>query len=274
MSVCVCVCVCCSREFCEETMGLDLELYGEVVLFFACLNVVCWIVSPFLWRSSFNALDFTNKGMWVSTMVSTVHAVLAVYGSIHVVLDKPSLLYVDDFFMASEKGSFLGHIFLGYLSVDMLYLLYFKFPKVYEMQIHHICCLLCWYQLVGGDENHDSYGLLFSVTAIFCELTTPSVNLLWFQRTTNTAKGFLFTINGLFMTLSFFATRVCGFLWLGYKFFLVREQVMTLATYRVVTLVFFYFTGLFLQLLWFQKMFLGCIKTLQQGSIPTDKKFD
>jgi hypothetical protein len=89
--------------------------------------------------------------------------------------------------------------------------------------------------------------------------------LFWIQKKTGTDHGCCFTLNGLYLTFSFVLFRAGGFLWMGYKLYIVRQQFFSLATYRYVTIAFCYLTGLTMQLMWSKKLVTGCIKTLRGG---------
>ena len=135
----------------------DLFLFGSLIPIFATVHVLSWLVLPYT-SKAFNTVKGSDKGYWVANYVSTFHAIGAVILSANCFMDRPEMLTEDDFFMTSDKSHFMGHFFMAYIFFDLLVCLYYntRFPAFWENMVHHGCVLLCWYQLVGGDENHDS----------------------------------------------------------------------------------------------------------------------
>jgi len=207
------------------------------------------------------SLDDANgeKGYWAATAVGVVHAILLTILCAGTLLDEPLLAGSDDFFRSTNLSQLCCEIFIGYIVSDLVLALYFwkRWPGWESNIIHHVLVLIAWWQLTSG-----KYAQGTACMSMLCELSTPFVAARWYLDKAGMKEGKLYFINGILMTFSFFATRVCLYGYLMIPLYQMRASILSLPILNICIFLGCYFAGVILQNFWFFKMARGAWKVI------------
>jgi len=135
----------------------------------------------------------------------------------------------------------------------------------WSMTLHHILFLM-----VACIFYHEQAFPLVACVLLFAELSSPFVSLLLTLRDLKLTKTTLYTINGMIMTLSFFAVRiVCQLLALVHLALHFNSQVKADLNAARVICISIVCIGYCLQVFWFGKIAKGLLKLLKPQSKDT-----
>ncbi|KAJ3012564.1 hypothetical protein HKX48_006200 [Thoreauomyces humboldtii] len=159
----------------------------------------------------------TTVEEWANRTVSTFHAAVAFWGSIHWYLVDRKLLVTDgDFgFLNSRLCNYYLGVTLGYLVFDLLRLLYFKFvapssngsasAPVTSMFIHHVVIIVAYYL---GVRYH--FGTFYMALFLNNEITTPFLNARFLMAERGMKASRAYACNEVAFVTGFFLSRVLG----------------------------------------------------------------
>ncbi|TPX60726.1 hypothetical protein PhCBS80983_g01628 [Powellomyces hirtus] len=154
---------------------------------------------------------------WANRCVSTIHAVIAFYGSIDwFVQDRHLIRDPSDYgFIRSHLCEFYMGVTFGYLFFDLLRLLYYKFVAHHNnavasapaasMFIHHVVIIIAYYL---GVKYH--YGTFYMALFLNNELTTPFLNARFLMAERGMKMTRPYALNEVAFVLGFFTSRVVG----------------------------------------------------------------
>jgi hypothetical protein len=234
-----------------------------VVPFFVIWHVCFWICAAIanVYSPTYRKLDDATKSFWAASMVSNIHAVLVCY-LCFVAGRELDIFHSTDFWGTTAESNTACAAFLGYLVSDLLLALYYmdRWSGYIANIIHHIVCLMFWYELLVG-----GYGHVFGMGGMFLECTTPFINQRYFMDKAGQKDSLLYVINGVFMTVLWFIFRICFFAGVGYRIYAFRTELMALSTRQIINVIVPYVAGYALQFFWFSKIVKGILKVLRQS---------
>lgn len=207
----------------------------------------------------YKKLEKDEKGYFCASCVGIMHAILISYMTIRCLIDEPKLLQSQSFFYNTPLSEPVVGTFLGYIASDMILTMYYRsrWNGWVENLMHHLVILVCYSDLyVAG------VGAIVITPSLLCELSTPFVNLRWMLYVTGQKNTRTYFLNGLALTFTWFVTRILWYSFLGFKVFLMRDQIFSRGMLQGSIFMFSYFTGLTLQYFWFSKILRGSIRVL------------
>lgn len=273
-------------------------LASWVVLFLVAYKVSERLLTPKRTLSlpilPINASYFTIEE-WANRTVSTLHAVIACYGSVHwFIADKHLLRSPSDYgFLESVYCDFYLGVTLGYLLFDLLRLLYFRFivmskhtvtsAPVASMFIHHTVIILAYYL---GVQYH--YGTFYMALFLNNEITTPFLNARFLMAERGMKMHKIYALNEMAFIAGFFISRVVGNLAILYHMQIHLHHFRLLIAEKYLPTPIFYllpvlaYSHCMLQLYWFallvrmayrkfmygQRVESPTVKAPVKGSIP------
>lgn len=218
---------------------------------------------------TYRDLKEPEKGYWVASVVSNLHAVVVCWLSARALVETPSFLTTSDFGLSTQASLLCSECFLGYIVSDLVLGLWYntKWPGMTANLLHHVFILFCWGQMITLET-----GQLFALVGALCEASTPFVNFRWMLDKMGMKQSPLYFYNGLAMTFSFFVLRVVGFVWMGTRLFAQREGLFALPVQNYGVFLLSYGIGFSLQLFWFTKMAKGAMKVLRKKPAKTGEE--
>jgi len=238
------------------------------VLFWLLYNISVIISSRF--SSLYKRLTEAEKIDWNTRVISTVHAVVAVFGAIYCLNFDPDCSK-DYLFGVSAIGDWVITLSLSYWVFDLfLILIYYKYIGEVGMIVHHAAGII---PFSLGRFYGELYGYGFWI--LFTELSTPLVNNRWYiavskkypsEKMNRNFMERLELINGIFMWFAFLVCRVINLpyllfnMYMNYPIMYERGHpivyVLVISGSVVVTLLSFY---------WFLKITNGLIRKLKSS---------
>jgi len=212
------------------------------------------------WANPWCSVEFKQQA--ADRFLSTIHAI--VFGALGVsveVLTEPRCVTTSSW----TKLPVL--VFLGYLVVDLVSMsvcdIWQRWRPIDKgMIFHHVFILVMF---IAGYET--DVGLWWASALGINELSTPCVNIFWYLRHTGQKDSKAFTINGLLLLVLFF---LCRILYIPVNIFHFWEkgfcQASSNARYqRLAWVMFFGYVVIYaLNLMWFQKLVAGALKSCQR----------
>jgi len=251
-------------------MGLSLAevAIGAAPWFvgFQAVQLLAWLLSPILFKT-FPSLSTSDKWYWAASITSSLHALLVCPLIAYAWIETPELLQAKDVYIHSEMTILVNHVFIGYLSSDMIGCLYWRniWPDSAPILVHHCVAVLVWVVV-----NVQGFMHLGAMIAAFTEATTPFVNFRWFFDKAGMKGTKLFLVNGLTMTLLWFVVRIIGMGYLGVILYRLSSDINQIGFVAMLTTYGGYSVGYFLQWFWGIKIFRGALKVLSnQGSVKS-----
>lgn len=210
------------------------------------------------WSTTYTKMEPSEKAYWISSMVSTVHAIIIVPMTVNAILAAPSMQ--SGMFVTTPQSVQTLKLFFSYIISDTLASVYWnkQWGGWQANLIHHCTALFSFSNLIMG-----GYGHFLGLMGVACEATTPFINARYFMDKAGMKDNKLYFYNGLLMTLLWFIFRVCGFTFLGYRIFASFHQLKTWP--QTANVVGSWTAGYALQLFWFYKMVRGALKVLSKG---------
>jgi len=239
----------------DEVMLHAFFFFIMFQILFHGLRLYC----PMLFGDVFSKLTSPMQAYWISTIVSSFHAILVVTMTLHAFYVAPELLG-SDFFLTSPQSVQIFKIFLGYISCDTTFSVYYNsaWPGWKANLIHHFSAMWCWSLLATCGFGH-----LLGLIGILCEITTPLVNLRWSLHTAGMKSSYLYFVNGMLMTVLWFVFRILGFFWVGIRLYEARDSMRQLWLPHLAMISFVYPVGYGLQIFWFSKILRGALKSIR-----------
>lgn len=215
--------------------------------------------------NGYKGLPQLKKMEWNNRGFSTFHAFVVAAGSFYLVL-------LSDLFAESSHGqdivkrksvlsdTILG-ISTGYFLSDMgMILWYYPVLGGLEYVLHHgLSMFSIILSLISGQ------GQFYIVMVLFCEITTPFVNLRWYLDVAKQKNSKLYICNGIALFLGWLVARVFLFIYFFIHMYLHFDQVkeiFPLGFYSLLTV-----TPVLsaMNLFWFWKITKGLVKTITKS---------
>jgi len=170
--------------------------------------VVCWgiyFASDVLFARLFPFYAKLSKGdraEWGSRVVSTLHAIVATYGSIYALFNEKS--FREDPFLGQPSAACQWYlkVSIGYFLYDLVLVLAEKQLRTMGTIIYHVLGLVGFPASISGEQVQ-----FFTILQNSTEITTPFVNNRWFLAVSKQANSQFYMINGLVMTFGFVLYR-------------------------------------------------------------------
>ena len=232
---------------------------------FQALQLLSWLLSPILFET-FSALSTSDKCYWAASITSSLHALFLCPLIAYTWVQTPELLQAKDVYVSSDMSFLVNHVFIGYLSSDMIGCFYWRrvWPGSAAILIHHCVGVLVWVVL-----NVYGFMHLGAMVAAFMEATTPFVNFRWFFDKAGMKGTTLFMVNGLTMTLLWFVVRIIAMGYLGVIVYRLSSDINQIGTTAMLTVYGGYTVGYSLQWFWGIKIFRGALKVISSQGTHT-----
>lgn len=228
-----------------------------VCLSYVSFMVVYMIVSPIisnLYSKTYSSLKIHHKIEWNNRFTSTTFSLVVSIISLYVLIFDHAIELSPLTYNSKLVKTNIA-IVMGYTLSDMTIIVYnyIIIGDAFTL-LHHSFSLFAY-----------SYALTYSVMPYFanfrliCELSTPLVNMRWFLYAAGHNKNSpYFFINGMAMTIMFFAVRIAIIPVYWYKVYSVMDsqdwlQMKFLRYIMIITCLILDIINIF----WFKKMFAG-----------------
>lgn len=241
----------CSEGYCYDSMRVFLLSFVVFLLMEVASAVVLSRLS-----ATYRSATLGMK-MWLcSSVVSTLHALIATYGSFWLLFKEGGTVVGMD-----PRQEFYNVMSAGYMLVDLLLVLTgatfssrFRDPGII---LHHLLGLVGLYYISSRPAAwHASLWLA-------TEFSTPFVNALLLLRTFGYKETLAYKVTGILLVAVFFAVRV---VLVAYYWHVVATNYTTISTalppFDMVALLGTCVATTLLNLTWFVKMVKGLLKTL------------
>jgi hypothetical protein len=240
-----------------------------VVMFFACLYLSSFIVSPLV-SPAYQKLDGVKKAYWCTLVNSTTHAIIVA------ILSMYSILHGDvwssgNFNWTSRATHIICQTFLGYITFDSFIVLYFNtgFGDFKAYLLHHSVAILAFYFIVKDGIAHP-----MAMVACTMEWTTPFINLrhFWDVSGIKDSHPRMYLYNGFIFTIGWPIVRIMIPVWSGY-WFLYTLNCGGLNFNTKCMLWGTYWGAMVLQIMWYSKIIKGLMKYMKKiNDMDKEKK--
>lgn len=219
-------------------------------------------LSPRLWPATYpKRLTPSECDYWNASAVSSVHGVVVSAVGFYV-LGTQDELYTKGYNYETPESLLCVNIVVGYLLSDLyLGVTHLEWPGTSTMLFHHVLGI---FSMMYTTVHHFGTGMI--VCMVVLEATSPFINFRWFfeKNGMKTSAPTLYLVNGVMITLSWFALRICFYGWMIFNFvYQLWPELMSydnhLHTFVVVVGM---GGGYILQVLWFKKIFAGMLKAM------------
>lgn len=182
--------------------------------------IICFIFFEISKYISYNYISFYNeikeeneKEKWNVKVVSTIHALFTIYGSITCLLKDE---YKDIICGYTDFSSFFLAFTCGYMIYDIYVSIKaygFTFKGVFPfLMIHHINIIICFLNALYHSLGY--YFILFFMTN---EISQPFLHGSWFLMKLKVKKNsLLMIINSIFLLITFIGARLFLNTWIWY----------------------------------------------------------
>eukprot|EP00871_Galdieria_phlegrea_P001838 jgi/Galph1/2655/GphlegSOOS_G1284.1 len=195
-----------------------------------CVFLLCFFIS-WLLVPSFRKFDLIKRSDWTSRVVSTINACVGCIFFSKFIFQEKSLFETGNY-AHSAAASGLWKLLLGYFFYDsVLIALVFEVHDAINIQtlIHHaVVTMAVIYCLI----SRDPLAMYWASSLFLTEGSTPLVNIRWFLSECDLKHTKLYTMVGIFMTLSFFIFRIVFMPWTLYVLLSNPNILWNLSNYR------------------------------------------
>ena len=182
----------------------DSGFVASAGLFWGALSALIYLLSHLL-APQFRALSSVKQSEWISTTVSSVHALFAVTVACKVLRDAKvprdactaQETWLDACIMMSV-GYFINDLIIEFASMTFL-----SKRKNWAIVFHHVFVASSFVLAVRY-----SFVTWFLAVLLLNELSTIFVNFRWYLLTLGQKNGGLYLCNGVMLIVSFFLCRV------------------------------------------------------------------
>jgi len=242
----------------------NFDFLPIVCISYVLFMIIYLIVSPIISKVTsitYPNLKINHKIEWNNRFTSTSFSLIVSSISLYVLIGDHAITLSPLIYESKLVRTNIA-IVMGYTFSDMTIILYnYKIIGDAFTLLHHS------FSLIGY-----GYALTYSVMPYFanfrliCELSTPLVNMRWFLYAAgHNKKSLYFFINGMMMTIMFFAVRIASIPVYWYKVYSVLNsqlwvQMRHLRYVMVITCLILDIINIF----WFKKMFRGALIVFKQ----------
>jgi hypothetical protein len=220
------------------------------------------LLMPFLIPKTYAKLgeEPGARGYWDASIASTANAYVTAGLAIYALVQNPSLMTSEDFYLKTPETCQSAIAFLAWVCFELCCQLYYlkQWKEGGMMLVHHFSAITAWLLYLQG-----GYGHALSLVGSICELTNPFMNGRYFLSTLEKRSSVVYVINGLCFVFAWLAVRICFALLCGtYIIYQQRAMWSQLPLWRVAALLGFFGVGVVLNTTWFVKIVKGAYKVL------------
>lgn len=201
----------------EQQLRVDKHLQMFVsfvffsVLFYASLFATRIYLAVF--KKNNHSLKHSDLIQLVSRIVSSVHAIIATFLSVRVLIYNRDLRD-NQLIYSSFETSLIGNIVIGYMVFDFIAMLRYKEIFEWQFVVHHAVSVSAFY--ASSLYGVFAYIALFRLTS---EASTLFVNLRWALLLFKMKDSKYYTWNGMLIIVTFTVFRILPMLPIWYSFF-------------------------------------------------------
>lgn len=126
------------------------------------------------------------RGYWDASIASTANAYVTAGLAIYALVQNPSLMTSEDFYLKTPETCQSAIAFLAWVCFELCCQLYYlkQWKEGGMMLVHHFSAITAWLLYLQG-----GYGHALSLVGSICELTNPFMNGRYFLSTLEKVRG-------------------------------------------------------------------------------------
>ncbi|GAB4848185.1 hypothetical protein Ancab_002853 [Ancistrocladus abbreviatus] len=221
-----------------------------------------------LYFKGYSGLSRLQQIEWNNRAVSTLHAIFITFMSLYFTFC--SDLYADGqqrspiTHQSSPLSTFVLGVSVGYFLSDIGMIFWF-YPSLGGMEyvLHHLLSMTAIAYSV-----FTSLGQLYPFMALISEATTPGINLRWYLDAVGLKRSKAYMVNGVAIFFTWLVSkihqvaRIILFMYTFYHIYLHYDQIKQLPSFGQFLILIGPCVLAVLNLMWFEKITRGMLKTL------------